>query len=198
VCVGIIIQMPLFYKFTKSVRHKLGPHIDKYLPELVYGGIDGIVTTFAVVAASVGAKLNSEIVIILGLANLVADGISMGVSAYLSAKSEQAQDIKQGKKAKKTAKKIGLATSIAFILVGFLPVLIYVADVLFGLGLSNLFIISSVLAGLAFIGIGWLKSFIVNEPKVRAILETLGLGAIAAAAAYFIGTALERIVLSSV
>jgi VIT1/CCC1 family predicted Fe2+/Mn2+ transporter len=189
--------MPLFYIFTKRIRGKLGPHIDKYLPELVYGGIDGIVTTFAVVAASVGAKLSSEIVIILGLANLVADGISMGVSAYLSAKSEQAQDAKEGKAAKKTAQKIGLATSVAFILVGFLPVLIYVVDAMFSLGLNNLFIISSLLAGLAFAGIGWLKSFIVNEPKVRAILETLALGAIAAAAAYFIGTVLERIVLNN-
>jgi len=61
----------------------------KYLGEFVYGGIDGIVTTFAVVAASAGAGLSSAVVLILGFANLVADGFSMGVSAYLSTKSEQ-------------------------------------------------------------------------------------------------------------
>ena len=189
--------MPLFYKFTKALTSKLGPHIDKYLPELVYGGIDGIVTTFAVVAASVGAKLSSEIVIILGLANLVADGISMGVSAYLSAKSEQAQAAKEGNEAKKTPPKIGFATAVAFIVVGFLPVLIYVVDAMLTLQLDNLFVISSVLAALAFAGIGWLKSYIVNEPKARAVIETLGLGAVAAAAAYFIGTVLEKIVLNN-
>lgn len=69
--------------------------IEKYLSEIVYGGIDGIVTTFAVVAATVGAGLDSALVIILGLANLIADGFSMGVSAYLSEKSERAMEAKK-------------------------------------------------------------------------------------------------------
>ncbi|MCB0635009.1 MAG: VIT1/CCC1 transporter family protein [Lewinella sp.] len=60
-----------------------------YLGEFVYGGIDGSVTTFAVVAGSVGAGLDSAIIIILGFANLLADGFSMSVGAYLSSKSEQ-------------------------------------------------------------------------------------------------------------
>ena len=60
-----------------------------YLGEFVYGGIDGCVTTFAVVAGSVGAGLNSSIILILGFANLLADGLSMSIGAYLSAKSER-------------------------------------------------------------------------------------------------------------
>lgn len=59
-----------------------------YLGEIVYGGIDGSVTTFAVVAGAHGAGLGERVVIILGIANLVADGFSMSVGAYLSAKSE--------------------------------------------------------------------------------------------------------------
>jgi VIT1/CCC1 family predicted Fe2+/Mn2+ transporter len=62
--------------------------LHKYLGEFVYGGIDGSVTTFAVVAGSAGAGLDSQIIIILGFANLIADGFSMSVGAYLSAKSE--------------------------------------------------------------------------------------------------------------
>jgi len=62
---------------------------EKYLGEFVYGGIDGCVTTFAVVAGSVGAGLDSAIIIILGFANLLADGFAMSVGAYLSTKSEQ-------------------------------------------------------------------------------------------------------------
>ncbi|WP_215224408.1 VIT1/CCC1 transporter family protein [Echinicola shivajiensis] len=64
-------------------------HFEKYLAEFVYGGIDGCVTTFAVVAGSVGAGLDSAIIIILGFANLLADGFSMSIGAYLSAKSER-------------------------------------------------------------------------------------------------------------
>ncbi|MEX1002990.1 MAG: VIT1/CCC1 transporter family protein [Crocinitomicaceae bacterium] len=61
--------------------------VEKYLGEFVYGGIDGCVTTFAVVAGSVGAGLDSSIIIILGFANLLADGFSMSIGAYLSTKS---------------------------------------------------------------------------------------------------------------
>jgi len=60
--------------------------IQTYLPEFVYGGIDGCVTTFAVVAGSVGANLDESVIIILGLANLLADGFAMSVGGYLSAK----------------------------------------------------------------------------------------------------------------
>jgi VIT1/CCC1 family predicted Fe2+/Mn2+ transporter len=59
----------------------------RYLPEFVYGGIDGSVTTFAVVAGAAGAGLEGNIVLILGFANLIADGFSMSVGSYLSAKS---------------------------------------------------------------------------------------------------------------
>lgn len=62
-----------------------------YLPEFVYGWIDGIVTTFAVVAWATWANLDISIVLILGFANLFADGFSMSVWSYLSKKSEQAE-----------------------------------------------------------------------------------------------------------
>ncbi len=61
----------------------------QYLGETVYGGLDGIITTFAVVSGVAGAQLGTPIILILGLANLFADGFSMATGAYLSAKSEQ-------------------------------------------------------------------------------------------------------------
>ncbi|MCA0133377.1 VIT1/CCC1 transporter family protein [Winogradskyella alexanderae] len=61
--------------------------IQKYLGEIVYGGIDGAVTTFAVVSGAVGAGLSNSVIIILGFANLLADGFAMSIGAYLSAKS---------------------------------------------------------------------------------------------------------------
>lgn len=60
----------------------------QYLGEMVYGGLDGIITTFAVVSGVAGAQLGMPVILILGLANLFADGFSMATGAYLSTKSE--------------------------------------------------------------------------------------------------------------
>jgi len=60
----------------------------KYVKSIVYGGLDGIITTFAVVAGVAGASLSAGVVLILGFANLIADGLSMAVGDYLSTKSE--------------------------------------------------------------------------------------------------------------
>ncbi len=60
----------------------------QYIKSLVYGGLDGIITTFAVVAGVAGASLSSGIVLILGFANLIADGLSMAIGDYLSTKAE--------------------------------------------------------------------------------------------------------------
>lgn len=62
--------------------------LTKYLPEFVYGGIDGLVTTFAVVAGATGANLDLRVVLILGFANLFADGFSMSVGAFMASKAE--------------------------------------------------------------------------------------------------------------
>lgn len=61
------------------------------LGDFVYGATDGAVTTFAVVAGVVGASLSPSIVLILGFANLLADGFSMAVGNYLSAKAQREQ-----------------------------------------------------------------------------------------------------------
>jgi len=60
----------------------------RYLKDVVYGSIDGIITTFAVVSGVIGASLGYGIIVVLGLANLLADGFSMAVGNYLSTKSE--------------------------------------------------------------------------------------------------------------
>ena len=60
----------------------------KYVKSLVFGGLDGIITTFAVVAASKGGNLSTEIVLLMGFANLCADGLSMGFGDYLSSRAE--------------------------------------------------------------------------------------------------------------
>lgn len=59
-----------------------------YIRDWVYGGIDGAVTTFAIVAGVVGAALATKVVLILGVANLVGDGFSMAASNYSGTKTE--------------------------------------------------------------------------------------------------------------
>ncbi|HZJ29613.1 MAG TPA: VIT1/CCC1 transporter family protein, partial [Solirubrobacterales bacterium] len=60
-----------------------------YLRDFIYGGVDGAITTFAVVAGVAGASLDIAVVIILGSANLVADGFSMAVSNFLGSRAER-------------------------------------------------------------------------------------------------------------
>jgi VIT1/CCC1 family predicted Fe2+/Mn2+ transporter len=71
-------------RLQKGPRHS-------YLRDLVYGAIDGTVTTFAVVAGVIGANLDTGIVLVLGVANLLADGFSMAVSNFLGTRAEQEQ-----------------------------------------------------------------------------------------------------------
>jgi Ca2+-transporting ATPase len=60
-----------------------------YLRDFVYGAVDGTVTTFAVVAGAAGARLSATVVIVLGAANLIADGFSMAISNFLGSRADQ-------------------------------------------------------------------------------------------------------------
>jgi VIT1/CCC1 family predicted Fe2+/Mn2+ transporter len=75
---------------ASEIRERLssGPRTS-YLRDWVYGGIDGAVTTFAVVAGVAGAELSTQTLLILGAANLVADGFSMAASNFTGTKAEQ-------------------------------------------------------------------------------------------------------------
>jgi len=68
-------------------RLSAGPK-QNYLRDWIYGGIDGSVTTFAVVTGVVGAHLSPAIIVIMGFANLFADGFSMAASNFLGTKAE--------------------------------------------------------------------------------------------------------------
>ncbi len=180
--------------------------LEAYLGEFVYGATDGTVTTFAVVAGAAGAGLSSTVIVILGFANLVADGFSMGASAYLSAKSERDLKARQHKESGKvdelhdgthgeTPLQDGAITFGSFVVVGFVPFMLYVIDALFGLkaGAHTLFVWSGILTGLTFLGIGYLKAHVTKTTRWHAALETFLLGAIAAGLAYGLGVVLANV-----
>jgi predicted membrane protein (TIGR00267 family) len=173
--------------------------IENNLREFVYGGMDGAVTTFAVVTGAAGANLGVNVILILGFANVMADGFSMAVGSYLSEKSDQDLEISKDKKKKEDFESpmgASLATFISFILVGFIPLSVYTVDYVFGLELeSNIALIYSIsLTLLAFIGIGYLRGHITKISKIRTVAESFGLGLAAAIISYAVGNFLEKLI----
>lgn len=179
-----------------TIPAKINQHLENYLSEFVYGAIDGAVTTFAVVAGATGASFDVKVVLVLGFANLIADGFSMSVGAYLSSKSAQEVMVKKGRSIHNESSPVinGISTFAAFILVGFVPLLAYVVNTFSDIGASHLFLTASVLTSLAFVAVGYMKSRVSDSPMIRSIMETLILGGIAAALSYGLGDVLERII----
>ena len=241
--------MPQEHTEEQLHQHSTISKFQHHLGEFVYGGIDGSVTTFAVVAGAAGASLGSAIVLILGFANLLADGFAMSVGAYLSTKSQQqnfekhrnverwevdnmpeaereeVRQIYRNKgfegalleqvvdvicadkerwvdvmmtdelglmKEKKSPVAIGATTFGSFVTVGLIPLAIYVWDYLFDYS-GDLWLTACGLTSLAFIGIGYLKSIVTQTSKLKGVFETLLLGSVAAAVAYFVGDMLEKL-----
>lgn len=165
----------------------------KYLPEFVYGGIDGTVTTFAVVAGVMGASLSSVIVLILGFANLFGDGFSMATSNYLSTKS----NIEAGNKkfdGSKSPIKTGLATFFSFLFVGTIPLISFIFAIFIPHIKQNQFLYSIILTGISLFGIGAIKGEIVKKHFLRAGTETFLIGGFAALIAFLVGWILKGIV----
>jgi VIT1/CCC1 family predicted Fe2+/Mn2+ transporter len=171
----------------------LGDDVDdsgKYLAEVIYGANDGIVTTFAVVAGVAGAALSPSIVLILGAANLFADGFSMGMSNYLSRRSEEdyreatgsaAGQSTDGKDARKTA----LVTFLAFVIAGWAPLIPYI------LGISDGFRLSIAFTGVAFFAVGASRSLVTDRRWWINGAEMFVVGMAAATVAFVVGNLLK-------
>jgi VIT1/CCC1 family predicted Fe2+/Mn2+ transporter len=221
-----------------------------YLPDFIYGAIDGTVTTFAVVSGVAGASLSSDIVIILGFANLIGDGFSMAASNYLGTRVErqlhdkaraveeheihvhpdgEREEIRQifaGKGfegedldraveiitadrkrwvetmltdelglslTKRSPMKAALSTLVAFLVVGFIPLLAFVAQTIIPTAFTQPYLASCLLTAIAFFTVGAVKSQFVEQGWVWSGLETVGLGGSAALLAYLVGAALGHI-----
>ena len=162
-------------------------NLKKYLWEFVYGWIDGAITTFAVVAWSVGAWLDASIILILWFANLLADWFSMSIWAYLSSDAEDSWT------PKKERIYTALVTYFSFIILWFIPLIVYVSQYL-GTNFSNPFLFASILTLVSFILIWYIKSFVANSSRFKSISETLFLWIAAAAVAYYVWDFLEKII----
>ena len=162
-------------------HHGLAHH---YLRDLVYGAIDGIITTFAVVAGVAGAELSARTVLILGVANLLADGFSMGAGNYLGIRSEEAARRAQGEPSLEPfALRHGAATFAAFLLAGAVPLLPYLA----GVPLDVRFSLAVALTLATLYLVGALRTLVTRLGWWRSGVEMLLVGAGAAAVSYVVG-----------
>jgi len=221
-----------------------------YLSDFIYGAVDGAVTTFAVVAGAAGANLDDTVVIILGGANLIADGFSMAVSNFLGSRAErqrqerarrqeelhirlvpegEREEIRQIFAAKgfegrdldrvvevitsdpelwaetmmreelgfasadRNEFRAALATFVAFLAIGFLPLVVYVYDLGTAGDVAAPFAWSAVMTAIAFVVVGALKSRFVDQTWLRSGLETLVVGGLAATLAYVAGAILQNV-----
>lgn len=159
--------------------------IAHYLRDLVYGASDGVVTTLAVVAGVAGAALPSRTAVVLGAANLAADGLSMAVSNYLGFKSELEQA--GASIAAEQPWRHGLATFVAFVVVGAVPLAAY----LLGLPRSLDLPVAFLLAMLAIAVVGVARARYLRRPAWRSALEMMLLAGGAALVAFAIGAGLD-------
>ncbi len=161
-----------------------------YVGDLIYGTNDGILTSFAIVAGVSGGALSATAVLIVGTANLFADGMSMGVGNYLSIRArESARERQNLPEEEANPARHGLATFLAFAVAGAIPLLPYVLP-----GLEFRFLLSSVLALIAQFAVGALRSLVTASRWWVSGLEMLVLGIAVAVVAYATGAGIAAMV----
>jgi VIT1/CCC1 family predicted Fe2+/Mn2+ transporter len=160
-----------------------------YLKDMVYGANDGLITTFAVVAGVEGGALTRRTVLVVGLANLLADGLSMGAGNYLSIRAQEGvrRSLKLPEEEARPARH-GAATFLAFVAVGALPLVPYVLS---AWPASTRLASATLVTFAALFGIGALRSVVTADSPVAGGLEMLGLGLAVAAVAYYAGTVMS-------
>jgi len=223
-----------------------------HFDDFIYGSIDGAVTTFAIVAGVMGASLPATIILILGFANLFADGFSMAAANYQASKARN-EFIKMKRKQEEweidnleeqeideireiyrekgfkdelledvvriiTSKRkvwidtmmkeeLGLiedeknpldssaSTFVGFNLVGLIPLIPFMVFMIIGIEMnSEAFVYSIISVCAAFFLVGMIKGKIVKRSMIRAGINTLIIGGVAALVAYFVGYGLNFLI----
>jgi VIT1/CCC1 family predicted Fe2+/Mn2+ transporter len=162
-----------------------------YVRELIYGSNDGIITTFAVVAGVAGGGLPLRVVLILGAANLLADGVSMAAGNYLSIRSHEsvlaALELPEEEAA---PLRHAAATFLAFVGAGAVPLVPYMLPHL----PVDRFAASIACTLVAMFAVGASRALIARVRWWTAGVEMLALGAVVAALAYGSGKLVAALV----
>jgi VIT1/CCC1 family predicted Fe2+/Mn2+ transporter len=161
-------------------------NIKNMLPSVVYGGSDGAVTTFSVMAGAAGAGLDPRIVIILGTANLFADGFSMASADYLSEDSKSDSVRSENLRS-------AFATFTSFVLVGSIPLIPFLAS-LNNIENKSIFYASTLLTISTFVLIGYVRAKVLKRNKLKTIIQSVLICSISAFVAYFVGEYISSII----
>lgn len=155
-----------------------------YIRELVYGSNDGLITTFAVVAGASGGGLPLRVVLVVGAANLLADGLSMAFGNYLSIRAHEAvlEASRQPEEEAFPARHAS-ATFGAFVVAGAVPLLPYALP---RLPVDRFQLSVALTLGTLFV-VGASRAVVAPVRWWRGGAEMLGLGTVAAIAAYVSG-----------
>ncbi|KAJ1637565.1 VIT family-domain-containing protein [Pavlovales sp. CCMP2436] len=156
---------------------------------VIFGGLDGILTTFAIIAASIGAKQKAQTTLVLGISTLLADALGMAGGEYLSSKAEREMLSPREVEAlirEPSPLAKGAAMFTAFILFGAIPLLGFIAShvlVLYHPELQHAFV-SCVVTALALFTLGAVKSQFGKGSWWRSGGEIVLVGGFVASAAF--------------
>ncbi len=164
----------------------------KYLPAVVYGGSDGAVSYFSLMAGAYGAGLQLKMIIAIGLSNVFADAFSMASADYLSEDSKVTID-------KKEEMISAVLTFFSFATLGLFPIIptlyAYFKDTPDTHLSFPVFLISTILTIIAFSFIGYLRGRVLGRDKTRSILQSVFICSVSAILAYFVGEYVAKILI---
>jgi VIT1/CCC1 family predicted Fe2+/Mn2+ transporter len=161
-----------------------------YVRDLVYGANDGVITTFAVVAGVAGGSLSQLAVLVVGAANLAADGVAMGVGNLLAIRAHESALAADNRPEEETYPwKHGVATLTAFVVAGVVPLIPY----LLPLAERHRLPLSAVLTMAALFAVGVARAAVTRDRWWRTGSEMLLLGGVVAAAAYGAGALINAV-----
>lgn len=159
-----------------------------FLRDFVFAADDGIITTFAVVAGSLGASLSPKIVLILGAANLLADGFAIASGNYLAVKSEEEYEDAEDKSQSHYHSPLphSFITFFSFVTVGLITLVPYIA------GFKNSFYLSSILVLVCLFAVGSIRTKFTKKKWFLGGIEMVLIGGSAAVVAYLTGFLVDK------
>lgn len=160
-----------------------------YLADIIYGGNDGTVTTFAVVSGAAGADLSVSAMLVITVVNLMADGFSMAASSFLASRS-RAEAYAQPQSTFHPVRH-AFATFVAFIIFGSIPLLGYLPHDAFR---ESAFLLSAIITGIGMFVLGSLRAIVNTRRWYMCGLENFTIGVIAALVAYYCGKIMAEFV----
>lgn len=152
----------------------------------VLGGVDGIITSFAIASSSHAGGLASKVVFVVGFSSLLADGLSMGISEYVSSSGAEARREKDdgGSTRRTSTLLLGLSCFLSFVVSGTVPISTYL------LSNGNLLSCAS-FSAVCLVLLGAARTFVSGEPLLWGVFQTLSLGSLAGLASFGMGFLLE-------